>query len=241
MEFKEADLYPPVQEYFASLGYDVQAEVKSCDLVAKKDGETIIAELKRNFCLKLVYQAIERQTITDLVYVVIPRPKKGAKGAEWRHMLKLMKRLDIGIITVALDSPLKTVDVVAVPEGMARPKNSSKSVSLNKETEARNLRTNTGGVTKTKIMTAYREKSIYVLCIAEKLGEVRPAEINKILGEPYAGTIVSRNFYGWFKKISKGVYGISDKGREVLNGGEYPEAVEFYRKKAETDGINGNR
>ncbi|MCD8036251.1 MAG: DUF2161 family putative PD-(D/E)XK-type phosphodiesterase [Clostridiales bacterium] len=232
MEFKEADLYPPVQEYFLSLDYDVQAEVKSCDLVAKKDNETVIAELKRNFCLKLVYQAIDRQAMTDLVYVVIPRPKKGAKGAEWRHMLMLMKRLNIGIITVALDSPLKTVDVVSVPEGHSRPKNTTKQASLNKETDARNLRTNTGGVTKTKIMTAYREKSIYVLCIAERLGEVKPAEINKILDEPYAGTIVSRNFYGWFKKISKGIYGISDKGLEVLNGGEYPEAIEFYRNKA---------
>ena len=232
MEFKEADLYPPVREYFSSLGYDVQAEVKSCDLVAKRGGETIIAELKKSFCLKLVYQAIERQAMTDLVYVVIPRPKKGAKGAEWNHMLKLMKRLNIGIITVALDSPLKTVDIVAVPEDLSCPKNSAKRSSLSKETEARNLRTNIGGVTKTKIMTAYREKSIYVLCIAERLGELRPAEINKILGEPYAGNIVSRNFYGWFKKVSKGVYAISDKGIEALKGKEYPEAVEFYRKKA---------
>ena len=79
MDFKESDLYSPVCNYFTELGYDVQAEVKSCDLIAKKDSEIIIAELKKNFCLKLVYQAIERQSITDSVYVVIPRPKKAQK------------------------------------------------------------------------------------------------------------------------------------------------------------------
>ena len=41
MDFKESDLYSPVCNYFTSLGYDVQAEVKSCDLIAKKDSEII--------------------------------------------------------------------------------------------------------------------------------------------------------------------------------------------------------
>ena len=47
MDFKESDLYSPVCNYFTELGYDVQAEVKSCDLIAKKDSEIIIAELKK--------------------------------------------------------------------------------------------------------------------------------------------------------------------------------------------------
>lgn len=233
MDFKESDLYPPVCEYFTALGYDVQAEVNSCDLVAKKDNETVIAELKKSFCLKLVYQAMERQSMTNLVYVVIPRPKKGAKSPEWRHMLKLMKKLDIGIITVAMDSPLKAVDIVSVPEGHSMPKNYNKKAALNKETAGRSLRTNTGGVTKTKIMTAYREKSIYILCLAERLGQIKPADVNKLLGETTVGSIVWKNFYGWFEKLSKGIYGVSDKGRKVLDGEDYREAVDFYRQKAE--------
>ena len=232
MDFKESDLYPPVYEYFTSLGYDVQAEVNSCDLVAKRDGETIIAELKRNFCLKLVYQAVERQKITDTVYVVIPRPKKGAKSSEWRNMLNLMKRLDIGIITVALDSELKTIDVVATPKSSQKPKSDVKRASLNKEANARNIRSNTGGVTKTKILTAYREKSIYILCVLEKLETASPAQLNKLMGEEKTGAFLGKNYYKWFKKISRGIYGISEKGTEILNGEEYSEAVEFYRKKA---------
>lgn len=232
MDFKEADLYAPVCEYFSSLGYDVQAEVKDCDLVAKKDGETIVAELKTGFTLKLVYQAMDRQSVSDLVYVVIPRPKRGAKGPQWRNMLKLMKKLNIGIITVAMDSPLKTVDIVSIPKCSSVPKNSKKKSALDKEADMRNLRTNTGGINKTKILTAYREKSIYALCVTEAMKEIKPSELKFIMSDPNAVYIFSRNYYGWFKKISKGIYGVSEKGYKLLESGEYEEAIKYYREKA---------
>lgn len=229
--FKESDLYEPVCEHFKSLGYNVQAEVNSCDLVAVNDYETIIAELKTNFCLKLVYQAIERQSITSLVYVVIPRPKKGVKTREWRNMLNLMKKLDIGIITVAMDSELKTVDVISVPRGSIKSGNSKKKAKLTKEFNNRNMNTNTGGVNKTKILTAYKEKCIFALCIAEKNVRVTPAELKKTLNDPYADRILRSNYYGWFIKIKKGVYGISEKGKEILLGEDYKNSIDFYRKK----------
>ena len=52
------------------------------------------------------------------------------------------------------------------------------------------------------------------------------------MNETYAGYILSRNYYGWFKKISKGVYGVSEKGYQLLESGEYEEAVKYYREKA---------
>ena len=228
-DFKESDLYAPVCEYFESVGYTVQAEVKNCDLVAVKDSETIIAELKTSFCLKLVYQALERQSVSDLVYVVIPRPKKGAKSTEWRNMLKLMKKLDIGIITVAMDSELKTVDIVSVPSGHSQKHNSNKKSKLSKEFKDRNVNENIGGINKTKILTAYKEKCIHALCLAEKNGNVTPAMLKAELNDVYADRIPRSNYYGWFAKVSKGVYGISNKGFEILNGNEYTKAVEYYR------------
>ena len=44
--------------------------------------------------------------------------------------------------------------------------------------------------------------------------------------------ILSRNYYGWFKKISKGIYGVSEKGYQLLESGEYEEAIKYYREKA---------
>lgn len=44
---------------------------------------------------------------------------------------------------------------------------------------------------------------------------------------------MSRNHYGWFKKVSKGVYSLDAGGREAIKNREFPEAFEYYAKKAE--------
>ena len=49
------------------------------------------------------------------------------------------------------------------------------------------------------------------------------------LNDINADRIPRSNYYGWFAKVSKGVYGISEKGFEILNGNEYTKAVEYYR------------
>ena len=238
MKYKESELYGPVRDHFVSLGYEVQGEVNSCDLAANKNGETVIAELKTSFCLKLVYQALERQSMTDLVYTVIPRPKKGAKGAQWRDMLKLMKKLNIGIITVALDSPLKTVEVVLSPQVAQsgdngdKKQNTDKKAALIRELQSRNLNTTTGGVSRTKILTAYREKSIFVLCLLKGLENASTSAVTRLAGIENAGHILGRNYYGWFKKVSKGIYAPSKQGLEAMDSGEFSEAFEYYGAKA---------
>ena len=80
-EFKETDLYEPIRAFLEEEGYQVQAEVKHCDIAAEKNGRLVVVELKRAFGLKLVYQGLERQSLTDEVFVAIPRPKKGAREA----------------------------------------------------------------------------------------------------------------------------------------------------------------
>jgi len=59
--FKEEDLYDPLRKWLVNNGYEVQAEVQSCDVVAIKDDEMTIIELKKSFNLQLVYQCMERQ------------------------------------------------------------------------------------------------------------------------------------------------------------------------------------
>ena len=66
MDFKESDLFKPVCDYFVSHGYDVQAEVNSCDLVANKNGETVIAELFSNSfdCVRWTHYQQSAEQIT---------------------------------------------------------------------------------------------------------------------------------------------------------------------------------
>lgn len=229
-DFKETDLYEPIRAFLEEEGYQVQAEVKNCDIAAVKDGQLVIVELKKAFNLKLVYQGLERQSLTDQVFVAIPRPKKGAREKAWKDMLKLLKRLELGLLTVALDSPLQTVDVVLEPSDSLAWKNRKKREKVQAELEQRQVDGNVGGMTRRKIMTAFREKSICLACLLEREKQVSLASLRERGMEDYVG-ILSRNYDKWFRRVEKGVYALSDKGREALENEDYEKAVAFYRNE----------
>ena len=229
-DFKETDLYEPIRAFLEEEGYQVQAEVKDCDIAAVKDGQLLIVELKKAFNLKLVYQGMERQSLTDQVFVAIPRPKKGAREKAWKDMLKLLKRLELGLLTVALDSPLKTVDVVLEPSDSLAWKNRKKREKLQAELENRQVDGNVGGMTRRKIMTAFREKSIRLACLLEREGQVSTATLRERGMEEYL-PLLGRNHDKWFGRVEKGVYTLSEKGKEALESEDFAKAVAFYRKE----------
>ena len=228
--FKETDLYEPIRAFLEEEGYQVQAEVKHCDIAAVKNGQLVVVELKKAFNLKLVYQGLERQSLTDQVFVAIPRPKKGAREKSWKDMLKLLKRLELGLLTVALDSPLKTVDVVLEPSDSLAWKNRKKRKQVQTELENRQMDVNVGGMTRRKIITVYREKSIRLACLLEREGQVSLASLRERGMEDYVG-ILSRNYDKWFQRVEKGVYGLSEKGKEELENEDYAKTVAYYRKE----------
>ena len=229
-DFKETDLYEPVRAFLEEEGYQVQAEVKGCDIAAVKDGQMVIVELKKAFNLKLVYQGMERQSLTEHVFVAIPRPKKGQREKAWKDMLKLLKRLELGLLTVALDSPLQTVDVVLEPSDSLAWKNRKKREKVQAELENRQVDANVGGMTRRKIMTAFREKSIRVACLLEKEGQLSLAEFRERGMEDCVG-LLSKNYDKWFRRVEKGVYALSEKGKEALENEDFAKVVAFYRNE----------
>ncbi len=40
----------------------------------------------------------------------------------------------------------------------------------------------------------------------------QPSQLNKFVGDTNSSLILYKNYYGWFEKISKGVYALSEKG-----------------------------
>ncbi len=229
-DFKETDLYEPIRAFLEAEGYQVQAEVKHCDIAAQKDSTLVVVELKKAFGLKLVYQALERQSLTDEVYVAIPRPQRSAKEKAWRDTLRLLKRLELGLLTVALDSPLKTVDVVLTTSDRMIRKNKRKKEQLQAELDGRQLAENIGGMTRRKIITAYREKSIRLACLLERAGKLSLAELRE-MGLEELIPLLSRNYDKWFQRVEKGVYTLSEKGREALSQEDYTRVVAFYREE----------
>ena len=144
-------------------------------------------------------------------------------------MLRLLKRLELGLITVALDSPMETVDVILQPCDSLVRKNRRKQQCLQGEMEERQVAENVGGMTRRKIMTAYREKAIELCCIIEQSGKITLKELREMGKTEKYAAILQKNVYQWFERLEKGVYGLSPEGAGILASADYEKAVQFYR------------
>jgi hypothetical protein len=65
VKIKETDLYFPLKYYLEKQGYTVNSEVHNCDIVARKNDELVIIELKKHFSVSLLAQVLIRKQITD--------------------------------------------------------------------------------------------------------------------------------------------------------------------------------
>jgi len=232
----ETDLYKPVSDYLESLGYRVQGEVKDCDLAAIKGDELVVVELKTSFNLKLLSQAVKRQRAADSVYIAIKRPKGGTRTAGWRDMCMLLRRLELGLITVAPvrdGSGEKRVEVHFHPAGFDRQKSirSGKKVRhhIIKEAEGRSGSYNVGGSTRKKLITAYKEQAVHIACCLLKYGPLSPSKLRKLGTCEKTQDILYDNHYGWFRKVSRGIYALEDSAHAFLD--EYPELTAHYMDK----------
>ena len=207
-------------------GFIVKGEVKGCDIAAIRDNELWIIEMKRTFSIKLLYQAMSRLSVTPSVFVAVPRPKRS--NNDYKAAIKILKKLELGLITVALDSPTKYAEIILFPE--SSKKLGKKAKAFQKEIEGRTGDT-PGGSSRTPIITAYRERCIKIACILEKEQIISPRELVLIYGcEKDAGAILSRNHYGWFVKIARGQYSLSEKGQQFIKDNDNNPVVQEYQK-----------
>ena len=222
----EKELYPPVRDLFEKRGYKVNAEVKDCDMTAVKDGELVIVELKRNMTVTLLAQGVRRQKTGADVFVCVPKPKNYSFN-KFRQVFSVLKKLELGLIFVSLRGEYSFAEIVFEPKPYTSSyKNYKKRREILNEIDGRTTETNTGGVTGTKIVTAYTEKCIKIACILDMYGELSPKRIRDYGGADNTQTILTSNVYKWFKKIDKGLYGITDEGRRALL--DYPELEKYY-------------
>src|SRR3954447_10082141 len=103
-KLQEMDLYKPIQTFFVKEGYEVYGEVKDCDIVAVKDEELVVVELKLSLSVDLLIQAAKRQRITDQVYIAIPKPKHRIRSKAWTDKCHLVRRLELGLIIVSFSA-----------------------------------------------------------------------------------------------------------------------------------------
>ena len=229
--FKETDMYQPIKKLLESRDFIVRGEVKGCDIAATREGEVWVVEMKLSANLTLIYQAMKRQQSANYVFVAIPRPTNSSSG-NFTSLKCLLRKLGIGLITVALDSPLKYAEIVLFPDGVNKT-DKKKVNAIRNEMLARTMDT-AGGNNKTQINTAYRERCVEIACLLEAKGPCSPA----VLAAKAPGGDVSRilrlNAYGWFHRISRGVYEITAEGVKYLKVNENTPLVAYYRMKAHT-------
>ena len=213
----ETELYAPVKAFLQAQGYEVKAEVKGCDVVAVRGGEApLIVELKTSFSLPLVLQGIERQRLTDNVYLAVP-PFSG-RAARRKEVLALCRRLGLGLLTVRLQ-PTWFVEALLDPAEY-RPRQRKPALGrLLREFQQRVGDPNTGGATRRKIMTAYRQDALRCAGYLGDNGPSRAAAVAKATGVAKAGQIFLKDYYGWFERVvetPRGVYHLTPKGREAI-------------------------
>ncbi len=230
---KESDLYPPVKRYLENQGYKVNGEVKNCDLTATRDGELIVVELKRRFNATLLIQAVDRQRAADAVYVALPFPGNARNKTHWAGMCHLLKRLEIGLMLVRFLKSGPRVEIVFHPAPYSAARQHKRRSSIIREIRDRSGDYNTGGVSGTKVMTAYREEAIHIACLLENGGSLSPAELKRRgAGEKTQG-ILSKNYYGWFERVGHGIYKLHRSGKKALL--EYPEITAHFRNSIERE------
>ena len=227
---RETELYEPIRMYFSHMGYTIDAEVQGIDVLCIKEDESLAIELKNQLNLKLITQGALRQKMFDLVYVAIWTPKNLRKH-EFVDKLYLLKRLGLGLILV---SPMSLkVEIYHDPimhpieEYQRRHRKHKKRVI--DELRKRRARINIGGTHQKKIMTAYKEEALIILDYIYENKEARLCEIVTETQIKKTGSILQKNFYGWFKRIKHGVYGITDSGIEAH--GEHLETIHTIHKR----------
>ncbi|MDD3052007.1 MAG: DUF2161 family putative PD-(D/E)XK-type phosphodiesterase [Candidatus Cloacimonetes bacterium] len=226
---KESDLFKPVQNLLESNNFTVNAEVRSCDIVAigNDSGDMLIVELKTSFNLKLILQAIDRQKISNSVYIALPY--SAMQGKSGKNYIHLIKRLELGLILVNLLEKNPFAEVVFHPLPITVRKNNKRKLLIIKEASKRIGNRNIGGINRTKIITAYRQDAVEIAFLLKLRGNSTPAELVKLGAPAKTGKILYSNFYKWFQRIEKGVYNVTNKGIE--ESASYSSLIDVFCKK----------
>ena len=209
----ETALYLPIKRFLEGLGFEAKGEVCGCDVVAIDRGSpaaVVVAELKQTFTLDLVLQAVDRLPICDDVWLAIRASRRGRGREGDARVKKLCRLLGFGLLSVSSQG---RVDVLVEPAPWRPRRDARRRSRIVEEHRRRRGDPAAGGSTRQPIMTAYRQQALD--CAAALLDAPRrPRDLKPDL--PEAAKIMLRNVYGWFVRIDRGLYGLTDAGKAAL-------------------------
>lgn len=216
----ETELYAPIKAFFEKMGYAVRSEVKHCDVVAMREGEEpVIVELKRTFNVPLLVQGIDRLQHTDRVYVAVEQHSSGRspRHVTWGDAQRLCRMLGLGLIAVRFYKTRKPfVEVLCDPAPYVPRKSAKRLAGIVAEFRERSGDYNVGGSSKRKLMTAYREKALHCAGLLHVHGPLSTAQLREMTHNASVATLLQHNYYFWFRRVSRGVYELTEQGRAAV-------------------------
>ncbi len=215
---KESDLYLPLKRFLESQHYEVKGEVLDCDVLAVRGKEApVIVELKLTLNLDVVLQAVERLSLTPKVYIGVPRECK-VLNRRRKHIVKLLRMLGLGLVVIDAKPKNGNVQVVLDP-GEYKPRRSKyRRERLLGEFMKRVGDPNLGGTAMRKgIMTAYRQRALAIARFLEKQGPTKASHAARNLRDSKARDVLYKDVYGWFDRVSRGVYELSPRGKQEIS------------------------
>jgi hypothetical protein len=181
------------------------------------DEPPVIVELKLAFSLALVLQGVDRLALTDRVYLAVARPRRRrarALSVYRRDVRALCQRLGLGLLTVG--SGPRAVEVVLDPLPY-RPRKAGKRVARLLGEHARRVGDpNRGGVSRTPLVTAYRQEALCCALLIRDDGHTTLKALRETGLVPNAPRILQRDVYGWFQRVERATYRLSDRAAEDI-------------------------
>ncbi|HEX2528729.1 MAG TPA: DUF2161 family putative PD-(D/E)XK-type phosphodiesterase [Geminicoccus sp.] len=215
----ETSLYRPVKQFLEGLGFTVKGEIGGCDLVAIKGEDppvVVIGELKLSFNLELVLQGVDRAVAGDEIWLAARLSVRGRGREADRRFRQLCRRLGFGMLGIGLDG---SVHLLVDPAAAFPRKDPKRRSRLVEEHRRRRGDPMAGGVSRGPVMTAYRQRALTcAAALAEGPGRLR--DLKATVSD--ASAILRRNVYGWFLRVGRGVYGLSEVGQAALLGASSP-------------------
>jgi hypothetical protein len=184
------------------------------------DGESaplvVIGELKQTFTLELLLQGVDRMAVGDEIWLAVRSTSKSKRRAAGRlndrRVLKLCRLLGFGLLAVTAKG---RVDILVEPTAYKPRGNPRRRSRLLREHQRRQGDPALGGGTRKPIMTAYRQQALTVAKALFDATQARPRDLKATA--PDAPKILLHNVYGWFARVERGIYSLTDVGRDAVN------------------------
>jgi hypothetical protein len=210
---QETSLYAAVKAHLERLGFVAKGEICGCDIVALRVGDDrflVVVELKLNFTLELVLQAVDRLPMADEIWLAVRGSSRGHDRDS--RVQKLCRLLGFGLLRV---SPATGGVEVLTEPGPYRPRmNERRRSRLLDEHRRRQGDPTQGGSTRRPIMTAYRQRAL--ACAAKLNNGPLPVRALRSAADD-ASSILLRNVYGWFERERRGIYRLTPAGIAALS------------------------